>query len=152
MKRLVASAFLIVLSSMETLPGQIQDGRIVGTVFDPNKAIVPNARVVITNSATNEAHELITNSAGDFVLTPAIPGFYHITVSAKGFGAAEIKSVEVIVGQSTRVDVDLRVGDVATTIEVAATTPLLNTESGTLGQEVTNKQIVGSPFEWPQFL
>ncbi|HTP36718.1 MAG TPA: TonB-dependent receptor [Candidatus Acidoferrales bacterium] len=124
---------------------QVQAGRIVGTVYDPNKAVVPNAAVVITNTGTNEARTLVTNSAGEFVLTPVNPGFYRVDISAKGFGAAVVNRVEVIVGQSARVDVDLRLGDVSTKVEVTAASPLLNTESGTLGQEVTNKQIVDLP-------
>ncbi len=53
---------------------QVQAGRIVGTVYDPNKAVIPNASVVITNTATNEARTLLSNSAGEFVLTPVNPG------------------------------------------------------------------------------
>ncbi len=130
---------------------QVQAGRIVGTVYDPNKAVIPNATVIITNTATNEARTLLSNSAGEFVLTPVNPGIYRVDVSAKGFGPAVVNNVEVIVGQSARVDVDLKIGDVSTKIEVAGAAPLLNTESGTLGQEVTNKQIVDLPLNGRSF-
>ena len=59
--------------------------------------------------------------------------------------------MEVLVGQSARVDVELRIGDVATKLEVTATAALLNTESGTLGQEITNKQIVDLPLNGRSF-
>jgi hypothetical protein len=124
---------------------QVQAGRIVGTVYDPNHAVVPNAAVVITNVGTNQAQSLVTNHAGEFVLTPVNPGMYRVEVGAKGFGSTIVNNVEVIVGQSARVDVDLRIGDVSTRVDVAAAAPLLNTESGTLGQEITNKQIVDLP-------
>jgi hypothetical protein len=130
---------------------QVQAGRIVGTVTDPNQALVPNARVVITNTATNQAQTLTTNGAGDFVLTPANPGTYRVEVSASGFGTSEVSNVEVIVGQSARVDVSLRIGEASTKVEVIATTPLINTESGTLGQEITNKQIVELPLNGRSF-
>src|SRR5204863_7980890 len=90
--------------------GQVQSGRIVGTVTDPNKAVVPNAKAVITNTATNQSQTLLSNGAGDFALTPVDPGIYRIEVTASGFSAAEINNVEVIVGQSARVDVPLRIG------------------------------------------
>jgi hypothetical protein len=131
--------------------GQIQSGRIVGTVFDPNKAVVPNAAVVITSTATNQAQTITTNGSGDYVLTPVNPGFYRVEVAAKGFGTAQVNNVEVIVGQSARVDVDLKIGDTSTRVEVMAASPLLNTESGTLGQEVTNKQIVDLPLNGRSF-
>jgi len=142
---------LAALLAAAQLMAQIESGRIVGTVYDPNKAVVPNASVVITNTATNQSHTLATNGSGDFVLTPVNPGLYRVEVTAKGFGAAEVNNVEVVVGQSARVDVDLRIGDTSTKIEVVAASAMLNTESGTLGQEVTNKQIVDLPLNGRSF-
>src|ERR1700694_47284 len=133
---------LAILAALPVAFAQIQAGRIVGTVTDPVKAVVPNAKVVITNTATNQAQNLTTNSAGEFVLTPVNPGLYNVAVSVSGFSKSEVKGVEVLVGQSARVDVELRIGDVLTKLEVTATAALLNTESGTLGQEITNKKIV----------
>jgi hypothetical protein len=140
------STFLVLaLCAAPAAFAQVQAGRIVGTVFDPNRAVVPNAVVVVTNAATNQNQTLATNNTGEFVLTPVNPGIYRVEVAAKGFGTAVVNNVEVIVGQSARVDVELKIGDVSTRVEVAAAAPLLNTESGTLGQEVTNRQIVDLP-------
>src|SRR5713101_7415184 len=88
---------ILTLAVVATSPvwfAQVQAGRIVGTVTDPNKAVVPNAKVLITNIATNQAQTLTTNGAGDFVLTPVNPGVYRIEVTASGFGTAEINNVE----------------------------------------------------------
>ncbi len=142
---------LAALLSASTAWAQVQAGRIVGTVTDPNRAVVPNAKIVITNVATNQVQSLTTSSSGDFVLTPVNPGKYKVEVTAPGFGAAEVNNVEVIVGQSARVDVPLRIGETSTKIEVVATAPLLNTESGTLGQEITNKQITDLPLNGRSF-
>lgn len=124
---------------------QIQAGRILGTVTDPNSAAVPGAKVVITDVKTNQSQSLVTRASGDFVLTPVNPGIYRIEVTAAGFAAAQVGRVEVIVGQSARVDISLRLGETTTKVEVTAAAPLLNTESGTLGQEITNTQIVDLP-------
>src|ERR1700687_3131796 len=147
---LIASFFVMLVPIRSSL-AQVQAGCIVGTVTDPNKAVVPNAKVVITNTATNQAQNLTSNSAGEFVLTPVNPGFYNVAVSASGFGTSAVSGVEVIVGQSARVDVELRIGDVATKVDVTAAAALLNTESGTLGQEITNKQIVDLPLNGRSF-
>jgi hypothetical protein len=130
---------------------QVQAGRVVGTVFDPNHAVVPNATVVVTDVNTGEARTVTTNGAGDFVLTPVNPGMYRVNVSAKGFGTAVFHNVEVIVGQSARVDAELKLGNVSTQVEVQAVAPLLNTESGTVGQEITNKEIVDLPLNSRSF-
>jgi hypothetical protein len=142
---------VVFVLSAASLFAQVQAGRIVGTVTDPNNAVVPNAKVVITNTATNQAQTLTTNGAGDYVLTPVNPGLYHVSVTASGFAPAEVNNVEVIVGQSARVDVALRIGEVASKVEVVATALLLNTESGTLGQEINNKQITDLPLNGRSF-
>lgn len=158
MKRPVASKFAVVatllvltLFPIQSLLGQIQAGRIVGTVTDPNKSVVPNAKVVVTNTGTRQGQNLTSNSAGEFVLTPVDPGLYNVAVSASGFGTSEINGVQVLVGQSARVDVELKVGDLATKVEVTAAAPLVNTESGTLGQNINNKQIVDLPLNSRSF-
>ena len=143
--------FVLFALATSACMAQIQAGRIVGTVTDPNKAVIPNARVVITNTATNQSQTLTTNEAGDFVLTPANPAIYRVQVTASGFDTSEVNNVEVIVGQSARVDVALRIGETSTKIEVNATAPLLNTESGTLGQEITTKQIIDLPLNGRSF-
>ena len=144
--------FALLLLAASACVAQVQAGRIVGTVTDPNKAVVPNATVAITNTATNQMQTLTSNGAGDFVLTPVNPGVYRVEVSAKGFGTAAINNVEVIVGQSARVDVDLQTRrDLHEDRSHRGTAPLLNTESGTLGQEITNKQIVDLPLNGRSF-
>jgi len=144
----VLAAILLVSSAVFA---QVQAGRIVGIVTDPGLAVVPNAHVVITNTATNQAENLTTNGSGEYVLTPVNPGTYKVTVTVQGFATAEVKNVEVIVGQSARADVQLRVGDTATVVEVTGTAPLLNTESGTLGTEITNQQITDLPLNGRSF-
>ena len=59
------AALALVVSS--TLPGQIQTGRISGTIYDPNKAAVPNATVTVTNRATNVARQVVSNETGGYV-------------------------------------------------------------------------------------
>src|SRR5258708_13714706 len=111
---------LAILAAMPVSFAQVQAGRIVGTVTDPNKAVVPNAKVVITNTASNQAQVLATNGSGDFVLTPVNPGVYRIEVTPSAFGTAEINNGEVVVGQATRADIALRIGATSTKIEVTA--------------------------------
>jgi len=128
-----------------TVWAQVQTGRIVGTVIDAQKAALPNATVTVTEAATNQTVTVTTNERGDFVVTPLNPGFYRVSVSSPGFQKTVINSVEVQVGQSARVEVAMKVGEVTSTVEVTSSAPLLDTESGTLGHVVTNTQIVNLP-------
>jgi hypothetical protein len=74
-----------------------------------------------------------------------------VTVEAPSFQTAVVQNVEVQVSQSARADVHLEVGSTATTIEVTAAAPLLNSESATLGTIVTNREIVNLPLNGRSF-
>jgi hypothetical protein len=147
------AALLFTLSLCVSAPvwAQVQTGRIVGIVTDAQKAALPNASVTVTERTTNRAVTVSTNERGEFVVTPLNPGSYRVHVSSAGFQSVAINSVEVQVGQSARVDVELSIGDISSMIEVASTAPLLDTESGTLGHVVTNTQIVNLPLNGRSF-
>ena len=130
---------------------QVQAGRIVGTVRDPQQAMVPRATVTVTSSATGESVHVTTNEHGDYVVTPVSPGRYQVTVAGQGFQTAVVNGVDVPVGQSVRVDVELKVGALSEATEVTAAVPLLDTESGTLGHNVTNTQIANLPLNGRSF-
>src|SRR5262245_20873241 len=143
-KRMVAMLFLSVVMTI-TGWAQVQTGRIVGSVTDAQKAAAPNATVTVTEAATNQSVTVTTNERGDYVAPSLNPGLYRVTVSSPGFQKTVINSVEVQVGQSARVDVEMKVGEVTSTVEVTSSAPQLDTESGTLGHVVTNTQIVNLP-------
>ena len=131
--------------------GQVQSGRIVGTIYDPNQAVVPGAAITVTRLGTNVAERVVTNSTGDYVVTPLDPGVYNVSATAPGFQTIVKSGIELQVGQIARVDLELRLGETTTTVQVTAETPLLDTDSGTLGHVVTNTQIVNLPLNGRSF-
>ncbi len=139
--RLLAVVLLAALAA----PAQIQTGRIVGTVYDPNKAVVPNANVTVTNRETKVPYRVTTNGTGDYVVPALNPGYYDVSVSAPGFHTTVQSAVEMQVGKDLLLDFDLALGETTSVIEVTAAVPLLNSESGSLGQVMTNRQIVDLP-------
>src|SRR3954453_15470556 len=109
---------------------QVQSGRIVGVVTDPNQAAIPSASVSVTSNATNAERTVQTNGSGEFTVTPLDPGLYTVRISTNGFQSSTAEKVEVQVNQSARVDAQLALGSTSTTVMVTAAAPLLNTESG----------------------
>jgi outer membrane receptor protein involved in Fe transport len=144
---------LLTLGLVLTVTGwaQVQTGRIVGSVNDAQKAALPGATVIVTDVATNQSITVRSHENGDFVATPLNPGVYRVAVSSPGFQRTVINAVEVQVGQSVRVDVEMKIGEVTSTVEVNSAAPLLDTESGTLGHVVTNTQIVNLPLNGRSF-
>jgi hypothetical protein len=56
---------------------QLQAGRILSTVYDPQHAGIPGATVAVVNIATNETRTVVTDSEGKYVVTPIDPGIYR---------------------------------------------------------------------------
>jgi hypothetical protein len=144
-------ALLGLLAVARPAGAQLSAGRIVGTVTDPSKAAVPGATVVATDNATGIAVTVQTSERGDYVVTPLNPGTYRLTMTLDGFQTAVVESVAVQVGQSARADVQLTLGALSETTIVTTGTPLLDSESGTLGHVVTNTQIVSLPLNGRSF-
>ena len=146
--RLIVVCFL---TGGSALFAQLQAGRIEGVVSDPQHAVVTGATVTVTNTGTNISETVKTDSSGNYVVTPLDPGVYSISASAIGFQTTVRTGIELTVGQSAEVDLGLVIGATAIRVEVNTTTPMLNTESGSLGQVVSNTQVVDLPLNGRQF-
>src|SRR5580704_8037680 len=125
--------------------GQVEAGRFVGHITDVQGAGVPHAIVKATNTGTNIVQSAITDSSGDFVITPVSAGVYSLSVSATGFQTINASNIEVQVGQIVREDLEMKVGEATTTVEVYTDVPLLSTDSATLGTVMTNQQVTSLP-------
>jgi hypothetical protein len=128
-----------------TALAQVQTGRMTGTVYDPNKAAVPNAAITVTEKATGVARRVASNETGAYVVTALNPGIYDVAVSAPGFRTTLRPGVEMSVGKDLILDLDLVLGETNVTVEVTAEVPLLNSESGNLGHVMANQQITDLP-------
>ena len=128
-----------------SLFAQIQTGRITGTVYDPNKAVVPNATVTVTNRETKISQKVNTSGTGGYVVPALNPGTYDVSATAAGFRTAVQPGVEMLVGKDLILDFDLVLGETTSVVEVTSAVPLLNSESGSLGHVMTNRQIVDLP-------
>src|SRR5260370_464733 len=95
------AAQLFVLLVYATAPAlaQIQTGRITGTVYDPNKAVVPNATVTVTAKDMRVAQKVSTNGTGGYVVPALNPGSYEINIAAPGFRTIVQSGVEMQVGK-----------------------------------------------------
>ena len=132
-------AFLL-FSSPTDLFAQGLSG-ITGTVTDPSGAVVPGARVVVTNNATGVSTETVTGSAGTYVLTDLIPGIYTVRVEKTGFASRVLKDVHVDVSRTTGADASLTTGVATETVEVTAEQIALETTQPQLGTIIENKLV-----------
>src|SRR5579862_4137551 len=152
--RIRISAFLILLlTATGTMFGQAgATGTILGTVTDSSGAVVPNARITVTNTATKVALQTATNSAGDYNAPALNPGTYTVVAEARGFQKEVIASFTLTVNQHARVDLTLKPGEVTETVETTAQAVALDTDTAELSSLVSQQQVENLPLNGRNFM
>ncbi|MBI3684736.1 MAG: TonB-dependent receptor [Acidobacteria bacterium] len=137
---------LTVLLSLALLAfAQTDTGVITGLITDASGAAIPGAEVTARSESTSATFRALSNEAGIYVLNALPRGAYEISVSARGFAKAARPGVILNVQSRIAIDFSLKVGDVTETIEVRAETPVLESQTSSVGQVVENKTIVTLP-------
>jgi outer membrane receptor protein involved in Fe transport len=124
---------------------QVQNGQFTGTVTDPSGAAVPNAKVTITNQATNLSVTATTNQTGFYTAKELPVGTYKITVEAPGFKTYTDTGVELQAGTVARVDAKMQLGQARELVEVTGEAAAVNTDDSKLSTTVTSAQIASLP-------
>jgi hypothetical protein len=124
---------------------QVQFGQLTGTVLDPSGAAVANAKVVVTNPATDQSFTATSNSSGNYTVREVPPGVYRMTVEAPGFKLVTENGVTANAGTIGHVDFKLQLGKASETVEVTGQTSAVNTEDSKLAITVDSTQISNLP-------
>ena len=148
MHRLIGVFLLLAAASAWAQP----TATIVGRVSDPSGATVSAAKVTARNTDTGLERSTLTSETGDYEL-PLLPitGAYSLSISKEGFQTEELTGIVLQVDQHARLDVTMKVGNVTERVTVAATTPVVSTESAAVGQVIGNKNIVDLPLNGRNF-
>ena len=117
---LIVIVFGIMLIGSSTAFAQSIFGSISGTVVDPTGAVVPGAKVSVTNNATNVVHQAVANKEGYFVAGQLPVGTYNVSVAAKGFESWNGTGIELNASDEKTLTIPLKVGAESQTVEVTA--------------------------------
>ncbi len=98
-------------------------------VQDPTGAVIPNAKITLSNEATGVAYEGASNDQGVCLLSNLPPGTYRVLVESPGFRAYVLTNIPVLSSNATDVEVTLQVGATTQTVEVAAESVRLETSA-----------------------
>ncbi|MGD0891686.1 MAG: TonB-dependent receptor [Terracidiphilus sp.] len=101
-------------------------GSIDGLVTDPNGAIIPNAKLILTNDGTGEQRTAVSDATGLYTFVSLAPANYHLVTAAAGFAKSSTPII-LQTGQVLNVPVKLVVGAAAETVQVTTETPVLDT-------------------------
>lgn len=129
---------LIALAGVLSIPAaaQVLYGSLLGTIEDATGAVVPNAKVSITEKATGFTRDTTSDASGNYSL-PSIPaGNYTVKVTANGFKSLTREGVAVTVNSTVRIDGRLEVGAVSDQITIESTAVQLQTDRSETKSEI----------------
>jgi hypothetical protein len=144
-----AAALLVLIALVSPQPshGQQVMAAITGSVTDSSGAPVPEVKITATDTERGSIWTTTTNADGIYDL-PQVPiGTYNVKVEHTGFQGAQQSNITLVLNQVARLDFQLRVGDVATSVNVTETTPLLQTDSTQVSTVMDAHAIENLPLE-----
>ena len=143
-------ALFVAAAAVQVLEAQAT-GSIAGVVTDASGAVLPGAIVEVINTATSLVRTAVTGADGHFAVPLVPPGTYRVKGTLAAFKSVVRNNVSVTVEQTSRVDLQLSIGDIQETVAVAAPIPLVETRNATLGIVVNRAQIVELPLNGRNF-
>jgi hypothetical protein len=142
----LALTFIVGLLALPT-PSHAQaiTGTLLGNVTDSSGAPVPGVTVTATESETNVGRTVVSNEAGRYIFSSLLNGKYTVTAELQGFKKVVHQNIKVDVNTTIRVDILLEVGAMTEAVEVAAETPVLQTDRTDTGRVIESKMVTDLP-------
>lgn len=148
-RRGLISAFsavaLAIILLVAPVSAQIDTGTILGTVRDANGAVVPKAKVFLTNTGTGVSTDTETDDGGRYIFPAIKIGSYQVVVEAGGFKKVVRSGIQLNIQQQAEINITLEAGEITQTLEVTAEAPLLQTQESSVGQAVSGRTINNLP-------
>jgi hypothetical protein len=138
---IILIAWSLFVEAAEFAMAQDIFGRIVGTITDSSGSAVPNAKVTITEEATQISRVLTTEKNGYFVAEELPVGTYTVTAEKAGFKKSTKVGNALSAGGRLTVDLSMEVGDVTETVTVTATGETVNTSSGEISTTISEQLV-----------
>jgi hypothetical protein len=147
MSALVSGAIVLCLVFCASASAQTVNSTVTGVVRDTAGAVIPGAKVTLTDAATKLSVNTTTNGEGFYLFNDIRSGYYTVDAEATGFKKSEIRDVKVDVGVPATVNVHLEAGQIAEVITTTASDSqaLVNTENAQLTATIFAKQINDLP-------
>jgi hypothetical protein len=152
---LASAAALLLAPAMPLRAQTTGSGTITGTVTDTSGAVVPDAKVELTDTDTGVNRVIVTNGAGTYVAAFLQPGHYEVVLGGGGFGRVDRKNLVLTVGETLTVDATLTVGATATEVTVTSDSPILDTQKTEVSQTLDQNFISNLPVvtrNWSNFV
>src|SRR5688572_16229911 len=138
----------VILSALLALPemGYAQEAVLTGTVTDATGGVLPGVTVTALNDATGNTFIGVSDGTGSYRI-PARVGAYQITAELQGFTTVQRTGVQVLVGQTIAVNMQMNPSTIQETVTVTAEAPLIETTTSSLGGNIDPAQVQELPVQ-----
>lgn len=138
---------VVLFCAGSSMTAQEVRGTILGRVTDPTGAVIAGAKIEALNVGTGVRYSATTGQTGDYLLPFLIPGSYTLTSEMAGFKRFSRSGIVVRVNERITIDVAMEVGETSESIDVVATTPILDTSTASMGQVIDSKTVLDLPLK-----
>ncbi len=144
LREFVTAMGLVILLSLPVF-AQMDQGTITGVVEDSSGAVVPGAKVILKDTDTGLVLQTKADANGIYEFSPIKIGDYSVSAAAPGFQSTVQNNVHVDVQERLNVALTLKPGSVTQSVTVSAAPPLLQTQTGSVGQVMSTRTINNIP-------
>ncbi len=141
---------LIVPASMRG-QGAATYAAVSGDVSDRNGGVLPGAMVTITNRDSGLSQTTTTDGTGHFTFLRLLVGRYNLTVELASFKKAEVNDLELTIGETRNLKIEMQVGTVQEKVEVTAETATVATTESEVGNTISPTQVTELPLNQRSF-
>ena len=139
------SIILVLLVLTISTSAQVTTADITGTVTDSSGQLVVGATVTVSNPKTGFSRTTTTNDSGTFRLTELPPDVYTVTVEASNFSKSLVRDLELNVGTTRSVNIEMKPGQVSEIVEVTSDGNLVESTRSDIGQSITPREVENLP-------
>jgi hypothetical protein len=144
--RLRIALFLLAAIALPALSSaQDANGRIFGTIYDQQGAVIAATQVTVTNTATQIVRNAVTDSQGYFQVLALPIGSYKVKAEHTGFRTVISAEQRLLINQALRIDIKMEVGASSESVDVGAEAAPVETVNPTLGQSITGRTLTNMP-------
>ena len=137
--------FMFAIATTQTSFSQGITGSITGTVTDATGASIAGATVTIIQVGTNATRTVTTSDVGSYTVTQLAPGNYNVKVDKAGFESFLQSNITLAIDQVAKIDAQLNVGSNEQTVNVTAESPVIQTETSSVGLVIDSSSIQNTP-------
>ena len=126
--------------------GYAQEATLTGTIADSTGGVLPGVTVTVVHEATGNRFVAVTDERGIYRI-PARVGGYQMTAELSGFTTLTRSGLQLLVGQTATVDLQMTPSTIQETVTVSAAAPLLNVATSNLGGNISPEQVQELPVQ-----